>query len=188
MQLNGVADALPHSVPAVQNSSEPLSRRKPLAPFPPLRIPIYYLHGVSQQAAHLSGEADGNDSAIEGNIRAHEVGPCGLCAQQGACHGVARVCSGRSMARGSVGGVMRRHAAERRGVRADRCDVTMPQLSPSRRRLLGNCCNRVCGSCLHCMGMLSGGLALRNPGIRAQRHMRRVLRVGMGPSLRRHAA
>ena len=188
MQLNGVVNALPHSVPAVQNSSGPLSRRRPLTPFLPLRIPIYYLHGVSQQAAHLSGEADEDDSAIEGDFRTHEVGPCGLCAQQGARHGVARVCSGRSMARGSIGGAMRLHAAERRGVRACRSDVTMPQLSPSRRRPLGNCCSRVCGSCLHCMGILPGGLALRNPGIRAQRHMRRVLRVGMGPSLRRHAA
>ena len=188
MQLNGVVNALPHSVPVVQNSYGPLSRRRPLTPFLSLRIPIYYLHGVSQQAAHLSGEADKDDSAIEGNIRAHEVGPCGLCAQQGAYHGVARVCSGRSMACGSIVGAMRRHAAERRGACAYRCDVTMPQLSPSRCRPLGNCCSRVCGSCLHCMGMLSGGLALCNPGIRAQRHMCRVLRVGMGPSLRRHAA
>ena len=59
----------------------------------------------------LSGEADEDDSAIEGDFRAHEVGPCRLCAQQGACHGIARVCSGRSMARGSIGGAMRRHAA-----------------------------------------------------------------------------
>ena len=188
MHLNGVADDLPRSVPAVQNSSEPLSRRKPLAPFLPLRIPIYYPHGALQQAAHLSGEADGNDSAIEGNIRAHEVGPCGLCAQQGACHGVARICGRRSMARGSIGGAMRLHAAERCGVRAYRCDVTIPQLSPPRPQPLGNCRSRVRGSCLHRMGVLSEGLALRNPGIRTQRHMRRVLRVSMGPSLCRYAA
>ena len=152
------------------------------------RIPIYYLHGVSQQAAHLIGEADKDDSAIEGNFRAHEVGPCGLCAQQGACHGVARICGRHGMARGSIGGAMRRHAAERRGVCAHRSAVAVLQLSPPQRRPLGNCRGGVCGGCLYCMGMLPGGLALRNPGIRAQRHMRRVLRVGMGPSLRRHAA
>ena len=188
MQLNGAVNALPHSVPAVQNSSEPLSRRRPLAPFPPLRIPIYYLHEVSQWIMCLSGEADENDSAIEGDFRTHEVGPCRLCAQQGACHGIARICGGHSMARGSIGGAMRRHAAERRDVCAYRSAVTMLRLSPSRRRPLGNCCSRVRGSCLHCMGILPEGLALRNPGILPQRHMRRVLRVSMGPSLCRHAA
>ena len=188
MQLNSAVNALPRSVPAVQNSSEPLSRRRPLAPFLPLRIPIYYLHGVSQQAAYLSGEADKDDSAIEGNIRAHEVGPCRLCTQQSACHGIARICGRYSMARGSIGGAMRRHAAERRDVCACRSAVTMQRLSPPRRQHLGNCRSRVCGSCLHCMGILPEGLALRNPGILPQRHMRRVLRVSMGPSLCRHAA
>ena len=75
------------------------------------RIPIHYLHGVSQQAAYLSGEADGSDSAIEGDFRTHEVGPCRLCAQQGACHGITCICGRHSMAHGSIGGAMRRHAA-----------------------------------------------------------------------------
>ena len=87
-----------------------------MTPFPPLRIPIYCLHGVSQQTVHLSGEADENDSAIEGDFRAHEVGPCGLCAQQGACHGIARICGRHSVARGRIVGAMCRHVAERRGV------------------------------------------------------------------------
>ena len=136
----------------------------------------------------LNGEADENDSAIEGDFRAHEVGPCGLRAQQGACHGIARICGRHSMVRGSIVGAMRLHAAERRDVRAHRSAVTMSQLSPPRRRPLDDCCGRVRGGCLHCMGILPGGLALRNPGIRAQRHMRGILRVSMGPPLCRHAA